>query len=770
MWVRMGRFMKSFALLLSASALAFTSGSAAIAQTATTQTGDVQPAAATDSSQDIVVTALRRNDKLSQTPIAASVLSGSDLANKGVVNIDALQFAVPSVVVNNFGQGLEFNVRGIGKAEHNSQTTTGVITYRDGVPTFPGYFQEEPYFDIANIQILRGPQGTSVGQNATGGAVFANTNDPIIGGGTHGYFAASYGNYNDLSGQGAVNLPISDTFAARVAFSGERRDGFYHITGPGGAPYTGNNGSVRSIAGRISFLWKPTDRLSILSKTDLDYLDMGAYPADPFTNRFKTLTLAGGTVANPNYRDLFDITANMPQEARDKFVRTVLKIDYEFVGGIKFRSITGFQNGNTLYRADLDGTNAAANVAATPTAPARKNYIFFDTTTETQFSQEFNLISPDNQRLTWLIGAFGLWNTYFWLPPYQFVIDAPAAGQPLGTTAAQYTLQGRNPERSLAVFGQVGFKITPRLTLDLGGRYTASQSTNHVDINQNGLRLRDDQHITSDNFSYKASLGWVIDRNNYLYGFVATGFRPGGINVPVGSGLATPPFQPEKVRSYEAGWKANFAGGRIHTTIDGFYNDYQNFQVIVGYPTLPVFGFEINVPGTTKIYGFEAEADLKASNFTFDAGINVLHSELAQFYALDTRTGGSFAPCSPTTGPATATCLNLKGREQTYAPNLTFNLGASYEHRFANGDTLTPRVNFGHIAAQWATLFENAAQGDRLDARNILGAQVAWQHKTWTVTAYGTNLTDQHYVAALNSGLDFAGPPRQYGVKVLKTF
>ncbi|MCH2959471.1 hypothetical protein K3W04_14720, partial [Listeria monocytogenes] len=78
----------------------------------------------------------------------------------------------------------------------------------------------------------------------------------------------------------------------------------------------------------ISFLWQPTDRLSILSKTDLDYLDMGAYPADPFTNRSQPLTLAGGTIANPNYRDLFDITANMPQEARDKFVRTVLKIDY----------------------------------------------------------------------------------------------------------------------------------------------------------------------------------------------------------------------------------------------------------------------------------------------------------------------------------------------------------------------------------------------------------------------------------------------------------
>ena len=135
---------------------------------------------------------------------------------------------MPSVVVNNFGQGNDFNVRGIGKAEHNTQTTTGVITYRDGVPTFPGYFQMEPYYDVANIQVLRGPQGTIVGQNATGGAVFVNTNDPIIGGGIHGYFNANYGNYNDFGIQGAINIPISDTFAARVAAFGQRRDSFFN--------------------------------------------------------------------------------------------------------------------------------------------------------------------------------------------------------------------------------------------------------------------------------------------------------------------------------------------------------------------------------------------------------------------------------------------------------------------------------------------------------------------------------------------------------------
>jgi iron complex outermembrane receptor protein len=79
-------------------------------------------------------------------------------------------------------------------------------------------------------------------------------------------------------------------------------------------------------------------------------------------------------------------------------------------------------------------------------------------------------------------------------------------------------------------------------------------------------------------------------------------------------------------------------------------------------------------------------------------------------------------------------------------------------------------MNFGHIAEQWATLFENPALGDLLEDRNILNAQLGWQHGTWTVTAYGTNLTNQHYPGALNSGLYFAGPPRQYGVRVLKTF
>jgi iron complex outermembrane receptor protein len=747
--------MKANALWFGASALALAwSGAAAAQDDQSADTG----AGASDSNP-IIVTAERRNENLMTTPASASVISGQTLEDKGVVNVDALQFATPSVVVNNFGQGNDFNVRGIGKAEHNTQTTTGVIVYRDGVPTFPGYVQGEPYYDIANIQVLRGPQGTIVGQNATGGAVFVNTNDPVIGGGAHGYVQANYGNYNDLGGQFALNLPAGDTFAMRVAAYGERRDGFYDITGPGGTAYTGNNGDLRMYAGRISFLWQPSSNFSILSKTDLGYLDFGAYPSSPYWQGMKTL--ANGS-PNPNYSDFFDIGANTPMAARDKFVRSILRMEYVTDSGIKFRSVSSYQKAETRYGTDLDGTASDY--------PGALNYYFYDNVNERQLTQEFNVISPDNQRFTWLIGAFGLWNKYTFPAPYDnFDINVCYPYTAAVAPACHYQLKGTNPERSLAVFGQVGFELSDNLKLEVGGRYTGSRSTNHVDVMQYGLYIRDDQTTKSDNFSYKVSLGWKVSPDQYLYGFVATGFRPGGLNVPVTTTALLDPFEPEKVTSFEAGWKANFAGGHIRTTVDGFYNLYKNFQVIIGYPLLPTFGDEINVPNTTKIYGFEAEIEAHAGGFSIDAGISALHSELGQFYASDSRSP-SVLPCDPLTGPVSATCINLKGREQTYAPNFTFNIGAEYALTLGDHDTVTPRVNFGHVGAQWATLFETAALGDRLQERNILNAQIEWRHDTWVLTGYATNLTDQHYPGALNSGLYFAGPPRQYGVKVLKTF
>jgi iron complex outermembrane receptor protein len=757
-------------LSLSTSILALACCGAVHAQTATSS----NTSANSGGVETVVVTAERRAENLKTTAISATVLTGDDLQNKGINMVDALQFSVPNVTIDNFGQGSDFNIRGIGKAEHNSQTTTGVITYRDGVATFPGYIQEEPYYDVASIEVLRGPQGTIAGQNATGGAVFMTTNNPQIGGGYDGYAQAQFGNYGDIGLQGAVNIPISDTLAIRVAGYGEDRGSFYSITDSDPADHCANNkyagckpgynpGDLKELDGRISVEWKPTDDLTVLFKTDYGYLDQGAYPADPFVDRF-----TGG--------DLFHITANAPQTALDRFVRSDLKVDYVLPDGITLQSVSGYQLGHTAYTADLDGSDHQILSPLIP-GPAPfgvafpvpvDNATFFDRVTETIYSQEFNIISPSDQRVTWLLGLYGQSNNYDFLKPMQFNITVPST--PPAPPALPYTLQGNNPETSLAAYGQVSVGLFDGVQAQFGARYTAARTTNsNVLINQNGLPLVDDQTAKSYNFSYKGALNWTINPDNFVYAFVSTGFRPGGLNVPVGLGNPAP-FVAESVMSYETGWKSTLFDGHVRTDIDGFYNDYKNFQVSIGYPLFPVFSIEENVPGTTKIYGAEGDIEAVFDDLSFNGGVSLMHSELGAFFATDPRVA-SLAPCDPKTGPASpASCINLKGMSQTYAPNFTFNLGVQYNFHILEGDILTPRVNFGHVSDQWATLFEDAGLGDHLGARDILSAQLAWTHGAWVATLYGTNLTDQHYVGALNSGLDFAGPPRQFGIRLLRVF
>ncbi len=722
--------MKIQVLWLSVSAVTFGWCGTAAAQTVTSSSN----AGSGEQISEVVVTAERRHTDLQTTPISATVLNGTELANMGVTGVDQLQFATPGATIDNFGQGIDFNIRGVGKAEHNSQTTVGVVTYRDGIATFPGYFQEEPYYDVANVEILRGPQGTFGGQNATGGAVFVTTVDPKIGGGYDGYLQAQVGNYTDFGLQGAVNIPISDTLAARVAFDGESRNSFYNITGPNGGAYAGNPGNVRTGSVRLGLLWKPNDALTVLLKTDYNYLNLGAYPADPYNSS----------------EDLFNIGVNSPQQALDRFGRTMLKIDYVLPDGITLRSVTGYQKGNTQYQADLDGTNTL-------------NDYFADNVDETLWSEEFNVISKDEGFLTWIVGAYADGDKYNFVPNYYFLIGIPP-GNPL----SEYRLQGTNPESAFAGFGQLSFQLAPGLQLQIGGRYTEAKTTNHVQVLQYGLPIADEQTAKFVNTSGKVSLNWTVDANNFLYAFVSSGFRPGGLNVPVG--LGTPAaFDSEKLLDYELGWKTSGFDGHLRTQIDGFYDVYKNFQVTVGYPQIPVFGFELNNPNATHLYGFEAQTQAVFGDFSLDAGTTIMHSSLGRFFATDPRIA-SLAACDPAAGPSSASCVDLTGHSQTYAPNFSFNIGTQYKIGLTAKDSLTPRLNFGYVAPQWATLFENASLGDHLSSRDILGAQLAWAHERFLTTLYGTNLTDQHYVGALNSNLRFAGPPRQFGVRFLTSF
>jgi iron complex outermembrane receptor protein len=338
----------------------------------------------------------------------------------------------------------------------------------------------------------------------------------------------------------------------------------------------------------------------------------------------------------------------------------------------------------------------------------------------------------------------------------------------VGNPLTEYRFDGDTPRRTQAVFGQVGWQLSDGLKLVVDGRYSTTHHSLNLNILQFGLPLTQRQSTKFNGFSGKAALNWAVSDEHFLYGFVASANRPGGLNVPVGLGEASP-FEAEKVTSVEAGWKASWLRRRVQTQVAAFYNHYKNFQVTIGYPTLPVFGVEVNTPDPSRIYGFEGQLQAQlADGWALRANLGWMHSSLGKFFATDPRVP-AVAPCNPQQGPASLSCVALEGHRQTYAPGLTASLGV--ERRFVFGDTVvTPRVNVGHIASQWATLFENEALGDRLGSRTLVNAQVDVEHGDLTASLYGTNLTDERYISTIGAGLRHAGAPRQYGVRLTHLF
>ena len=129
--------------------------------------------------------------------------------------------------------------------------------------------------------------------------------------------------------------------------------------------------------------------------------------------------------------------------------------------------------------------------------------------------------------------------------------------------------------------------------------------------------------------------------------------------------------------------------GHLRPQLDAYYNHYENFQVTIGYPAFPTFGIELNTPNPTEIYGLEAQAEAVFGPLSFDAGLGLMHSQLGVFYAVDPRIP-SVGACAPATGPASSSCINLDGREQTYAPDFTFNIGGQYIFDLSGSDTPHP--------------------------------------------------------------------------------
>jgi iron complex outermembrane receptor protein len=694
---------------------------------------------------EVVVTASRTAENIQTVPAAVSALSGADLEKKNVNQVSDLQYATPSLSITSAALSQNVNIRGIGLVSGNPNVVPGVPIYLDWLLQ-PPIVTTNSFFDIGEVEVYRGPQGTFAGANSTGGAVFVTSNSPSFSG-VNGNVEVWGGNYTDVGSRGAVNLPVNDKLAFRAAYNIERRDSFFRNLGGPTTPTGGHfstPGKLNEQDLRLSALWDPIENLSVLLKVNLSQKDTGGYDYRPIPGT------AYAPYAPINLRTLnFD----QPETNNEKANRNSLEIKYQLGNGITLRSVTGFQYNKVVDLYDSDASNG-------PPAQYEAQDV-----SERPITQEFNILSPSGGRANWIVGAF------YWHDSIKVGLDLTTAGQP-------HTFITILTEKySEAAFGRVQYDLSKALQLEVGGRYT------HDVVNNGGqlqvvipglpplVTLPLTGHYAGNNWTGKVALNYTVNDANFLYAFASKGAKAGGAN----NGVL---FKPETVWSYEAGWKTQLLDRRLRVQLDGFYNDYKNFQVDAVDVTTGQVGVT-NTSGAT-IKGVELQLQGRFGAFSVDAGGAYVKSSIGAVTLVNSRLlpggGGNLGPqCASGVPSNPPVCfdyrpyeVSVEGRSNPYAPKWTYNFGVEYNLDLGHDAVLTPRVDYSYQGEQYSTLLQNPT--DFLDSHGIWNARVTYARGPYTLTGYITNIANKTYVSGQFINNEFLGPPRQFGARASYRF
>lgn len=723
----------------------------ALAVPATAQDTAPAEAARNDEPPVIIVTAQRREEDLQDVPIAATALSGDQLDDKAVERLADLQFAAPSVSITDQGLTQSVNLRGIGIASGSPAVANGVAQYVDGVFQ-PPIITSSTFYDIATIEVLRGPQGTLVGSNSTGGAIFINTRNPELDA-VGGYAEAHYGSYDAHGVEGAINLPLAQDVAVRVAGLTRWRDSYYTDIGP----FANEPGALDEQAVRVGVLWEP-ENFRALAKVEWIDKNTGGYAYRP---------IAGTTFANARRADYRTLTYNAPTLNHERAFHSSLELRYELGGGIVLRSVSGYLNKriNNLY--DLDGSDRAS----TSDPAASFVQVSDQFVRERQVTQEFNLISPDEGAFTWILGG------YF----QQNKIDVIIENRSGNFVADPTDILNFQDKQTLGVFAQVGFELSPQLELQVGGRYSAYDVTSEGSVTigsegpvfgPNGLVVADLAGSHDDGRATgKVALNWTPNEDHNFYAFVARGYKPGGAN------NATSEFGPETVMDYELGWKGSFLDNHLRTQVGAFYMDYSDFQFDALEPLTGQTGV-INIANAT-IKGLEFQAQANVGGFGFDAGLAYVDSSLDEVVIVNQRNLpqiGQLGPQCPAGTPSDPpVCFNYTpfqvtagGGPNLFSPKWSYNFGLQYEF-WMDGGSLTPRINYAYVGSRWTNLLYNPAL-DFLPGRGLLSAQLTADFGDYSIELYGTNLAGKDYVSGQSGNNEFYGAPSEVGLRARINF
>ncbi len=753
------------------------------------ETAEAVPAEVADAAQPadsearrlnvVTVTAQRREESAQDVPLSVTAVDGEQLEDLRVENIENISLISPSISFNKTNApaaSSNIQIRGIGTTGQSRVFEGAVGVFIDGVYRTRSGQALSTFLDFDGLQVLRGPQGTLFGKNTSAGALLLNSQAPDLDS-VGGFVAGSYGNYNAIDLSGAINIPVAENVAFRIAGSHSEQDGY--LENPEGD--TQNDQKVDAV--KASLLWEPTPDLSIKLIADYsvqdDEVGYGTFNAvnGVLTPLINGLTLANGFAIPSSDIDDYEASINTPTSTEVVDQGLALNIDWEVAGGT-LSSVTGLREYDTVQRGDADFSPADILII-----DERFNSKFFSQ--EFTYAGEldgalnanylFGAFYSDEEldmgrSLTWGRQAQAFWNPVLAGSGFPFGISNAAPGE-----WADESLIGT--AESLAFFTHWDFALTDTFNLITGLRYSEDDKTGAFNYNFFRDPIFDPLAIAGSapgpvyarDFSDEAlsgtlSLQYRPSSDTMYYASYNRGYKAGGVNIDAsgagvpGSSLTPlvppvvtdPVFAPETVDAYELGAKFGWMDGGAQTNLAVFYSDIQDLQVA---QFLGLIFTILNSP-EAESYGAEFE-----------------HTQVLNDFLVWNASATWLPEASFGDDPAIGV---LSGRRFSNAPEIAANTSLQFNYDLSAEKTLT-----GLLQVQYAgERFTNTASNLKEDAQTTINANVGIDFESGiSVSAFVRNLTDERYVVQhFNTPLQgddrnaYVAAPRTFGVSVRKSF
>lgn len=710
--------------------------------------------------EEIEVTAQRRQERLLDVPLSVTAVSGDTLNQFNITDPTRLALTSPGVTFSETGSAVRFNIRGVGTNIFENIADPVIAFSENGVYRSRNAQANVAFLDVDRIEILRGPQGTLQGRNATGGAINVISQLPTDEFEAEG--EVTVGNYSLIRADAIVNIPLTDTFKARFAGRREVRDGYVENFGPGE-----NLADEDLVYGRGTFQFTPQQNFDAVLHVSYLYRDragrggLGAKLLGESINPNNPGAPQSGTIfgernpVNPRVLDgipeTFDPTANGgsgglvdrgvplttdPYAVRTDFDNTEetrsfdidLQLTYDF-GPVSVKSITAYTDFSNFPFNDNDFTDLVSegNVGGSANRVSLLSTEAETIIQEVQFSSEY--ASP----LQWIAGVFYMNDEtfeIFSIEDFDDTFPFSPAGPP---TALLFDRNTNTDTSSIAGFGELTYEVSEALTVFAGGRYTRDKKDFRLRefgfLGALGFNPPLDIEETFSKFTWRAGAQYFLADDNMAYFTASTGFRSGGFSriadIPETPGDETT-FDSETITSYEIGTKNRFLENRLEVNLAGYYSKVEDQQVAA---TVIVAGtgqsFFQNA-AETEIYGFEAEMQAQPTDEWFAYGtFTWQNAEYQEF----TAPGLTQDP----------TAIDLSGNDTPFTPEFRLSLSTGYDIIVPGWGTFTPQVTFQYVDDYFATQFntsigrqESYTQTDlRLSYQtenNRLGAEVFVQN------------------------------------------